>query len=109
VSAPDDAQRLRIDDALARDEATRDAPPRAAGSRSVVATTTTVTTYPTAAARFYAVTPQAVLGAETEGGSGSVSALSGTFYALNLGGTVPPNGTQVLCTFVEYRWVFRYD
>ena len=32
-----------------------------------------------------------------------------TFFALNLGTAIPPQGTPIVATFVGNRWVFRYD
>ena len=105
-----DSRRIRMDDGASLDEITRDDQPSADhGSPCIVGVTTTVTTYPTTAQRFYAITVQAILGTETEGGAGTVTARSGRIYALNLGSSIPPNGTKVVCDFVPYRWVFRYD
>ena len=76
---------------------------------TVLALTTTLQTYPTDAQCFFACQILSLLGAESEGGSGIVVPGSGTFFALNLGSTIPPSGTQVLASFVGNRWVFRYD
>jgi hypothetical protein len=105
----DEAQLLR-QDATDREAAeTRADQPGSRGAPCVVAKTKTVTTYPTAAARFYACEAQTVTGAETEGGSGALTAGGDTFFALNLGSAIPPSGTTILCTLASYRWVFRYD
>ncbi len=109
LPAFDDAQRLRMRDDLLLDDLSRGEPRPSFGSPSLVAQTRTIQTYPTAAQRFYACTPQTVLGKEVEGGAGTLSAGSGTFFALNIGSAVPPVGTSVLATFVESRWVFRFD
>ena len=71
--------------------------------------TTTIKSYPTSAQRFYGCVPQTLLGVEVEGGPGSFTQEPSTFFALNLGTSIPPPGTNVLATFVESRWVFRYD
>ena len=105
----DEARRLRgLDDALLDSLSRRD---RAGsfGSSSLVARTKAIATYPSSAQRFFACVPQTVLGAEVEGGPATFSPGSATFFALNLGTAVPPTGTYVLTTFVESRWVFRYD
>jgi|SRR5579883_2593601 len=109
MSADDEATRLRIRDFGLLDELTRCDPQVASGSPCLVARTTTLTTYPSTAQVFYACEPLTVLGAEVEGGLGVVSVMPGTFFALNLGGTVPPVGTEVLVSFTGNRWVFRYD
>ena len=109
MSYRDDASRLR-----ARDEAIADdlsAGPYLAdpGTPCLVAQTTKVSTYPTSANSFFACSPVSVLGAETEGGPATVTALSPVFFALNLGGAVPAQGTDVIVSFVGNRWAFRYD
>jgi hypothetical protein len=105
----DDLKRLSSrETALADDVKRRDSDP-SLGSPSVLARTTTLLAYPTSAQCFYACQPLAVLGTEAEGAPGAVSPESSTFFALNLGGTIPPPGSQVVATFVGNRWVFRYD
>jgi hypothetical protein len=80
------------------------------GSAAVLGITTTVTSYPTTAAAFYAMLPQEVDGSETEGSAASYTASSSTpFYGYNAGTQVPPAGTPVVCHAVGGRWVFRYD
>ena len=69
-------------------------------------------TYPsTSSAVFFLGTPQQITGAEIEGAAGTATSAtpSASFYALNLGTEIPPVGTQVITTFVDSRWVFRYD
>lgn len=80
-------------------------------SRSTIeAQTFTKVTYPTTAGSYYAMHPVTIGGLETEGGAGSVSVnTSVTFYARNLGGTVPPSGTTVKVSFTGSRFAFRYD
>lgn len=107
--ASDDAKRLRLrGDAINDDLSRQDVDP-AIGAPSLVAKTTTLSAYPTSAKCFFACVPQVLLGAEVEGGAGSLTPGDSTFFALNLGGTAPPVGTQILATFVGNRWVFRYD
>ena len=105
----DDAARLRIAQADA-DTAASQAPGVATrGAPCVVGQTKTISAYPAGATSFFAVAPVDVTGPEVEGGPGTLGALSSTFYALNLGSAVPPVGANVICTFVDSRWVFRYD
>lgn len=105
----DEAKRLRGHDTALLDGLSRRDRAPAFGSPSLVAQTTTIKTYPTSAQRFYACVPQTVLGAEVEGGPGILSPSSSTFFALNLGTAIPPTGTNILATFIESRWVFRFD
>jgi hypothetical protein len=79
------------------------------GAARVVALTTKITTYPTVAAGFYGMTTETITGTEVEGGPGTMTSYGSTFYALNLGTTIPAVGTSLECTFVSNRWVFRYD
>ena len=104
----DEAMRLRIGDAEVAAALAR-AVEDGHGSATILAKTVTVSSYPTAAASFFGCQPVSVLGAEAEGGPGSLTVITQTFYALNLGSTVPSSGTYVLCTFTGNRWVFRYD
>ena len=105
----DEARKLfSRENALAQDVKRRDSDPPI-GSPSIFALTTTLRSYPTAAAVYYACLPLTLLGQEVEGGAGVVTPGDSTYFALNLGTTVPPAGTQVLTTFVGNRWVFRYD
>jgi hypothetical protein len=92
-----------------RDELDRRTSPTTLGAPVVLALTTTLNTYPASAQSYYACQPLTLLGQEVEGGPGVVTPGSGTFFALNLGSTVPPSGTQVVATFAGNRWVFRYD
>lgn len=106
----DDAYRLRSRDDDDRER--RAAPPgqSSRGAPTMVGRTKTVGTYPTAAAKFYACSPVGVTGPESEGSSGTKTVdTSATIYAFNLGTAIPPSGTDVLLTFVDSRWVFRWD
>jgi hypothetical protein len=76
---------------------------------SLVARTTKISSYPSQAQSFYACTPVTVLGQEVEGGSGTINLGSSTFFALNVGSAIPAIGINVVATFVDNRWVFRYD
>ena len=109
MSNRDEAKRLRVrDDAIAGDLG---AGPYLAdpGTPCLVARTTKVNAYPTSAKSFFACSPVAVLGAESEGGQATLTALPPVFFALNLGGAIPTQGTDVIASFVGTRWVFRYD
>jgi hypothetical protein len=79
------------------------------GNPSVLAITTKLTTYPTAPNVFFACYPIKVLGTEQEGERPDYYTGNVRFLALNLGQTVPPQGTMVLVSSVANRWVFRYD
>ena len=103
------AARLAAHEATLAAEVKRDYPQPPLGSPTLLALTTTIQTYPTSAQSYFACRPLILLGNEIEGGPGSVTPGNATFFALNLGSTIPPSGTQVLVTFVGNRWVFRYD
>ena len=105
----DEAKRLRGRDEERLGALTRREPAASFGSLSLVAQTRAIKTYPTSPQRFYACVAQTVLGREVEGGPAILSASPATFFALNLGTAVPPVGTAILATFVESRWVFRFD
>ncbi len=109
MSNRDEAKRLRVRDAAIAGDLS--AAPYLAdpGTPCLVAQTTRVSTYPTSAQSFFACSPVAVLGAETEGAPAVLTALSPIFFALNLGSAIPPQGTDVIASFVGNRWVFRYD
>jgi hypothetical protein len=105
----DNARRLFARETTLTDDLTRGDLNPAFGSPSTLAQTTTISTYPTTAQSYFACLPLMLLGTEKEGAAGVLTLGSATFFALNLGSTVPPSGTQVLTTFVGSRWVFRYD
>ena len=80
------------------------------GSASLLVTTTTVSTYPTSAASFFASNPTEIDGSEVEGGAASYTAdATQVVYVLNVGTLIPPVGTRVVAHAVGGRWVFRYD
>ena len=105
----DDAQRLFTREVALTDDVSRSNSDPSLGLSSLLASTTMLNKYPTTAGSFYACQPLTLLGTEVEGGTGAVSSTSSTFFALNLGSTVPPSGTQIIATRVDSRWVFRYD
>ena len=105
----DEAKRLRIRDEALLDGWNRSDQHPSFGSPSLVALTKKIQTYPTTARKFYACEPQTVLGKEVEGGAGTLTPGQATFFAFNLGTAIPPEGTPILATFVESRWVFRHD
>ena len=80
------------------------------GSAAILGITTTVTTYPTTPNVFYAVNPQYLTGNDVESATPTfVTDTSTVIYALNIGSTIPPNGTEIVASAVGGRWVFRYD
>jgi hypothetical protein len=79
------------------------------GEACLVGVTVSQGSYPTVAGRFYALTVQAVTGTETEGSAHTLTAVSDTIMAANLGTAVPTAGTAVPVDRVPHRWVFRYD
>jgi hypothetical protein len=105
----DEAKRLRIRDAALIDGLSQAGRDPTLGMPSLVAQTKTFSSYPTAAQVFYACSPLTVLGTEVEGGPAILTTGSSTFFSLNLGSAIPPVGTNVLATFVDNRWIFRYD
>jgi hypothetical protein len=105
----DDATRLRLQDAALTDSLSQIGRDPSLGMPCLLAQTRTISSYPRSAQQFFACSPLTVFGLEVEGGTGSLSVEAGTFFGLNLGSAVPPVGTILLATFVENRWVFRYD
>jgi hypothetical protein len=105
----DDAKRLRIRDVALVDRISQTGRDPSLGMPCVVAQTKSLSRYPTSAQQFYACSPLTILGLEVEGGPGTIVSGTSTFFALNLGSVVPPNGANVVATFVDNRWVFRYD
>ena len=105
----DEAKRLRIQDATLVDGFSQAGRDPSLGMPCLAAQTKALATYPTGAQTFFACSPLTILGTEVEGGAGTISSGSSTFFALNLGSAVPPVGSNLLVTFVDNRWVFRYD
>lgn len=79
-----------------------------ASSASLLVQTTTVTTYPTVAGRYYGVRAIDPGGTESEGSSATYGTPGGTFYALNVGAAIPATGTMVLVTQIGGRWIMKY-
>ena len=104
-----EAERCRVREDEIHDRLSQLDQTSAIGAPSLVAQTTTITSYPSAARQFYACRAQTVLGKEVEGGAGTLTPNPSLFLALNLGTVVPPVGTTILATFVDSRWVFRHD
>jgi hypothetical protein len=79
------------------------------GTDCRTARTVTVTTYPTTAKAAYGIQITDTVCAETEGAAPTITLQSGTEYALNLGGTIPPVGTDILIErSPNGYWVFSY-
>ncbi|WP_435021284.1 hypothetical protein TA3x_002293 [Tundrisphaera sp. TA3] len=104
-----EATRLRSRDPAPQESAIAGGRAAASASPLIVAQTKALTTYPTAAQRFFACRPIMVLGAEVEGGLGTITADSATVLALNLGAGIPPSGTNVVLSYCANRWVFIYN
>ena len=109
MSASTADKRLRIEISEAQDALDHQDSAPGLGAPSLVARTKALHAYPAVAGVFYACEPLTVLGPEVEGSSGVVSPSGATFLAFNLGASVPPQSSAVLVTFVNHRWVFRYD
>jgi hypothetical protein len=105
----DEARRLRVRDAALVDGFGRRDQDRTSGMPCLLAQTEKISSYPTLAQGFYACAPSTLLGSEVEGEAGTVTPGPSTFFALNLGSVAPPIGTNILATFVDSRWVFRFD
>lgn len=105
----DDARRFQIRESALAEDVKRTLIDPFLGTSSLLVRTTTVRTYPTVAQSYFACQPLILLGKEIEGGGGATTPSISTFYAFNLGSTVPAVGTQLVVTFVGNRWVFRYD
>jgi len=104
-----EANKLYARESALADDVKRRASDPTLGPPCLLARTTVLRTYPTTAQRYFACLPLTLLGAEIEGGGGVVVAGSSAFFALNLGSSIPPAGSQFLATFVGNRWVFRFD
>jgi hypothetical protein len=105
----DDTKRLRMRDGNLGVEFSQSGRDPSLGMPCLLVQTTTIKAYPTLAQSFYGCSPLTILGAEVEGGEGVITVGPSTFFALNVGSVVPPTGTNLLATFVDNRWVFRYD
>jgi hypothetical protein len=100
-------QRDRLEDlAEGLDRLTHAAP---AGASCIVATTV-MTTYPTAAAAYYAVQEFAPGGPEVEGGPATETPVGAPFLAWNRGGSVPVQGYgYLIADEVGGRWTIDYN
>ena len=105
----DDARRLSLRGSALADIVVRQDSDPPVGAPSLLARTTALSSYPTTPACYFACQPLSLLGTELEGMPAAIAPGDSTFFALNLGSTVPTPGTQVLTTFVGNRWVFRHD
>ncbi len=109
MSDRDDAKRLCLRDAARAEEAKwLDLAP-AIGAPSLVARTKLLLSYPNVASAYFACESQTITGMEVEGGSATIVTDGNTFFSLNIGTAIPPQGTPIVVTFVGNRWVFRYD
>ena len=109
MSDRDEAKRLRNRDGTRADLARRLDLAPTAGSPCLAARTKVVRSYPTSPPAYYACESQMIVGPEVEGAAATITTNGDTFWALNLGTAVPPQGTPIVVTFVGSRWVFRYD
>src|SRR5690349_7193338 len=100
------ARQRQSDVEVRADQVNQDAPEE--GSVAL-ARTKAVGTYPTAANRYFAMSPVTVGGVEGEGNPGTFTVESGTFFALNIGSAVPPVGTDVIVEGINGRWVFEFN
>jgi hypothetical protein len=77
---------------------------------AILVVTTTLKTYPTNPASYFACNPVQIDGAETEGGSATYTSDTNTVvYVLNEGSQVPPVGTRMVAHGVGGRFTTRYD
>ena len=109
MNGSDEATRFQIRESALGEDVRRGLIDPFLGAPSLLVRTTILRTYPATAQSYFACQPLTLLGKEIEGGGGVTTATTSSFFALNLGLTVPPVGTQVVATFVGNRWVFRYD
>jgi hypothetical protein len=109
MNAYDEAKRLRVRESVLTEISTRGPSDQTSGPPCMVARTVSLGSYPTTATCFYACNPITVLGTEAEDGPSILTTEACTLFALNLGSTIPPAGTDILVTFVRHRWAFRYD
>ncbi len=105
-----DTRILREQLAAGRAAVDRLAPFAEDGAVAVLAQTKAISAYPTVPGAFYACSPLAVDGPETEGAAASFTTdPTRTTYAFNLGTQVPPAGTVIIAHACGGRWTFRYD
>ena len=104
----DEARQLRnrVDELRQTLDALIEQPPSGSNTRS--ARTVTVTTYPTSAGVAYGIQFTDITCTESEGSTPTISVQTGTEYAVNLGKTVPPVGTDILVEKEGGYWFFTY-
>jgi hypothetical protein len=65
--------------------------------------------YPTEPSRFFACDILRPGGVEAEGAAPTLTVVTATLYALNVGTKLPPVGTEVVAINEGGRWAFQYD
>jgi len=109
VSRWDDAAQLRRRHQELVDDLDRIVEGTVGASDCRTARTVTVTTYPTTPNVMFAIQITDTVCAETEGATPTITLQSGTEYALNMGSTIPANGTDILIErSPNGYWVFTY-
>lgn len=104
-----DARQLRIDLEALREEVAHALHPVVTMPEHTVCKTATQTTYPTTANAYYYCDECRVGGDETEGGAGTVTALTGRHLtAYNIGSAIPPVGTSIIVHAKDGRFTFNY-
>jgi hypothetical protein len=73
-------------------------------SASIVGRVTTATSLPSGVPKFYLMKPGQVRPGPTEGSSGQVDVLPGTFCCRVLGPTQPAINDDLVCHDINYRW-----
>src|SRR4051794_37147859 len=91
--------------ALESDDATDGTP---GGPPPMVGRTASGGSYPSAPKSFFLMHEMILTGREVEGEPADLADSGRTFFAANVGGVVPTEGTDHLCEFVAYRWVFEH-
>lgn len=107
MSLDDDARvmRERLAEALAELAKWADTPDQAS---AILGQTYTLVTYPTAAQRAYDLHVVEISGTEVEGATPTLTATGLPFQAFNVGSSIPPSGTNVICVQFRGLWIFRY-
>jgi len=94
---------------IARAREALDVTPAGRGA-SMLVQTTTLGSYPTQAVATYVVNPVELDASDDEGaGATPTPDTDQSFFCVNLGSAVPPQGTLVVATACGGRWVMRYD
>lgn len=105
----DEREQRTLRDRVADLERTDDAIPDPSGClQPILVQTVTKTSYPTAAASYFAVQQVEPGGTEGEGNTATLTAISGVFYCLNVGSAIPPVGTYLIAIPSGGRWVINY-